>query len=212
MAVENTQYPAQLEIDYPAKLNRVTTFFRVILAIPIFIILSLLAGTGLGWYADDNGQGLVQTGSVLSGLLLATGLMIVFRQAYPRWWFDFNLELNKFSIRVGAYLLLLTDRYPSTVDEQSVHLTLQYPDAKKDLNRWLPLVKWLLAFPHYIVLFVLSVAVGFTTIVAWFAILFTGNYPKSLFDFAVGVSRWSLRVSAYSQLLITDKYPPFSLK
>jgi len=212
MAVENTQYPAQLEIDYPAKLNRVTTFFRVILAVPVFIILSLLAGTGLGWYADDNGQGLVQTGSVLGGLLLATGLMIVFRQAYPRWWFDFNLELNKFSIRVGAYLLLLTDRYPSTVDEQSVHLMLQYPDAKKDLNRWLPLVKWLLAFPHYIVLFVLAIAVGFTTIVAWFAILFTGNYPKSLFDFAVGVNRWSLRVSAYSQLLITDKYPPFSLK
>jgi hypothetical protein len=212
MAVENTQYPAQLEIDYPAKLNRVTTFFRVILAIPVFIILSLLAGTGLGWYADDNGQGLVQTGSVLGGLLLATGLMILFRQAYPRWWFDFNLELNKFSIRVGAYLLLLTDRYPSTVDEQSVHLTLEYPDAKKDLNRWLPLVKWLLAFPHYIVLIVLGVAVGFTTIVAWFAILFTGNYPKSLFDFAVGVNRWSLRVSAYSQLLITDKYPPFSLK
>jgi hypothetical protein len=212
MAVENIQYPAQLEIDYPAKLNRVTTFFRVILAIPVFIILSLLAGTGLGWYADDNGQGLVQTGSVLGGLLLATGLMILFRQAYPRWWFDFNLELNKFSMRVGAYLLLLTDRYPSTIDEQSVHLTLQYPDAKKNLNRWLPLVKWLLAFPHYIVLIVLGVAVGFTTIVAWFAILFTGNYPRSLFNFAVGVNRWSLRVSAYSQLLITDKYPPFSLK
>jgi hypothetical protein len=138
-------------------------------------------------------------------------LMIVFRQRYPRWWFDFALELARFSARVGAYFVLLTDQYPSTVEEQSVHLHIDYPDVERDLNRWLPLVKWLLAIPHYLVLFVLSVAGLFAVVVAWFAILFTGSYPQGLFDFVVGVGRWWLRVQAYAFLLVTDRYPPFSL-
>jgi hypothetical protein len=138
--------------------------------------------------------------------------MILFRQRYPRWWFNFNLELNRFTTRVGAYLFLLTDVYPSTEDEQSVHLDLKFPDVKEDLNRWLPLVKWLLAIPHYFVLFVLVLAAFVATIIAWFAILLTGTYPKSLFEFVVSVGRWGLRVSAYAFLLTTDIYPPFSLK
>jgi hypothetical protein len=138
--------------------------------------------------------------------------MILFRQRYPRWWFDFNLELNRFYTRVEAYLLFLTDTYPSTVDKQSVHLNIEYPNVKKDLKRWMPLVKWFLAIPHYVVLLILSVGAIFATILAWFAILFTGRYPKDLFDFVVGVNRWSLRVSAYAFLLVTDQYPPFSLK
>ncbi len=144
-------------------------------------------------------------------LFLATMLMLVFRQKYPRWWFDWNIALTKFSTRVGAYLALLRDEYPSTDEEQAVHIEIPYPDAKKDLNRWLPLVKWLLAIPHYIVLFFLGIAAIFVVIIAWFAILFTGRYPKGLFDFVVGVMRWSLRVDAYAILLTTDEYPPFTL-
>jgi hypothetical protein len=138
-------------------------------------------------------------------------LMLVFKQKYPRWWFDWNIALTRFGTRVGAYLALLRDEYPSTDEDQAVHIEIPYPDAKKDLNRWLPLVKWFLAIPHYIVLFFLGIAAIFVVIVAWFAILFTGRYPKGLFDFVVGVMRWSLRVSAYAALLTTDEYPPFTL-
>jgi hypothetical protein len=150
-------------------------------------------------------------GGIAAGLVAATVLMIVFRQRYPRWWFDFALELNRFSTRIGAYVGLLTDQYPSTVEHQSVHLEFDYPDAERDLNRWLPLVKWFLAIPHYIVLFFLSVGAVVAVVIAWFAILFTGNYPRGLFDYVVGVARWSLRVQAYAFLLVTDRYPPFAL-
>jgi hypothetical protein len=152
------------------------------------------------------------SGGISGGLFLATLLMIVFRQRYPRWWFDFAVELTRFSTRVWAYLALLTDQYPSTVEEQSVHLQIDYPElVERDLNRWLPLVKWLLAIPHYIVLIALSLAAFFAVVIAWFAILITGRYPQGLFDFVVGVGRWWLRVQAYATLLVTDRYPPFSL-
>jgi hypothetical protein len=192
-------YAARLEIDYPAKLERLTTCFRVIWIIPIVIVLCLLTATG--------------SGETVGGLFfVATMLMVVFRQRYPRWWFDFARELVRFEARVLAYLALLTDRYPSTVDEQSVHLEIDYPDAERDLNRWLPLVKWLLAIPHYIVLAMLAIGAIFVVVIAWFAILFTGRYPQALFDYVVGVGRWGLRVQAYAFLLVTDQYPPFSLK
>ena len=148
----------------------------------------------------------------MSGLAAATALMIIFRQRYPRWWFDFSRELTRFGYRVCAYLFLLTDQYPSTVEEQAVHLEIDYPDAANDLNRWMPLVKWFLAIPHYVVLAFLAIGVWFAGVVAWFAILFTGQYPRGLFDFVVGVGRWGLRVSAYASLLVTDRYPPFSLR
>ena len=213
-------YAARLEIDYPEKLDRLTTFFRIIWIIPIAIILSLISGAGETVtntiYLDQAGEVVKTTrntvGGLASGLSVATALMIIFRQRYPRWWFDFSRELTRFMSRVGAYFLLLTDEYPSTVEEQSVHLEIDYPDVKSDLNRWMPLVKWLLAIPHYIVLFFLAIAAFFVTIIAWFAILVTGQYPRSLFDFIVGVGRWSLRVDAYAVLLVTDHYPPFSLR
>jgi hypothetical protein len=183
-------YAARLEIDYPDKLSRLTTFFRLIMVIPIAIIGGLLS----------------------TGLSFATLLMIVFRVRYPRWWFDFARELARLNMRVGAYATLLTDRYPSTVEDQSVHLDIDYPDAEKDLNRWLPLVKWLLAIPHFVVLLVLWIVAFFAIVIAWFAILITGRYPKALFDYVVGLFRWTIRVTAYMSLLVTDQYPPFSLR
>jgi len=211
---QNAGYAASLEIDYPNRLDRFTTFFRVLFAIPIVIVIGALTAAGgeTMMNKETNQQVAASFGGIVLGLFMATALMIVFRERYPKWWFDFALELNRFSTRVTAYLLLLSDKYPSTVEKQSVHLELKYPDVKKDLNRYLPLVKWLLALPHYIVLIFLSLAMLLATLIAWFAILFTGRYPKSLFDFVVGVNRWNLRVSAYAMLLITDKYPPFSLK
>lgn len=206
-------YAARLEIDYPESLDRLTTFFRLIWAIPIVIILSLLTATGNETIATEAGEEIRRTGGgIVGGLFLATMLMIVFREAYPRWWFDFALELNRFGTRVGAYLALLTDRYPSTVEEQAVHLEIDYPDVRADLNRFLPLVKWFLALPHYLILLILIPVAVVAVIVAWFAILFTGRYPRGLFDFVVGVMRWSLRVGAYASLLVTDDYPPFSLR
>jgi hypothetical protein len=213
-------YPARLEVDYPEKSNRLTTFFRILWIIPIAIILSLVSGAGKTItntvFLNSAGQVIRTTqetaGGLVIGLVLATALMILFRQLYPRWWFDFSRELTRFEARVGAYATLLTDRYPSTVDAQSVHLEIDYPDVKTDLNRWYPLNKWLLAIPHYFVLFFLSIASFFAMIVAWFAILVTGRYPQTLFDFNVGVSRWWLRVGAYAFLLVTDRYPPFSLR
>ena len=151
------------------------------------------------------------TGGIATGLFLATMLMIVFREKYPHWWFDFAREFVRFGARVGAYLVLLTDQYPSTVDEQSVHLEIDYPEVEQDLNRFLPLVKWLLAIPHFIVLAVLAIGAFFAIFIAWFAVLFTGRYPRGLFDYVVGVGRWGLRVQAYAFLLVTDRYPPFSL-
>lgn len=207
----------RLDIDYPERLDRVTTFFRLIWAIPVVILLSVLSAN-----ANDTVTVVTETGETVSqvtgtgagitgALFVATMLMILFRQRYPRWWFDFARELTRFEARVGAYLALLTDRYPSTVEEQSVHLEIDYPDVPQDLNRWLPLVKWLLAIPHYIVLAVLVVVAIVVVVIAWFAILLTGRFPRGLFDYLVGVGRWSLRVQAYAFLLVTDRYPPFSL-
>ena len=217
MTTQSQAYPARLNIDYPEKLDRVSTLFRLIWAIPIFIIFGLLTATATDTVIviTDGGEVLsrvTRTGlGIVGGLFVATMLMIVVRQKYPRWWFDFALALSRFSNRVGAYLGLLTDRYPSTEADQSVHLDIDYPNVPRDLNRWMPLVKWLLAIPHYIVLAVLAVGAIVAIFIAWFAILITGRYPRPLFDYVVGVGRWALRVQAYTSLLITDRYPPFRL-
>jgi hypothetical protein len=204
-------YAARLEIDYPERLDRLTTFFRPFLVIPIGIVLGLLTATGASTTLDTGETVRTTGGGILGGLAVATALMIVFRQRYPRWWFDFAREFVRFAARVGAYLGLLTDTYPSTVEEQAVHLEIDYPDVERDLHRSLPLVKWLLAVPHYVVLALLVIVATFGVIVAWFAILLTGRYPKGIFDFVVGVGRWALRVQAYAFLLVTDRYPPFSM-
>ena len=217
MVTSSEPYAARLNIDYPEKLDRLTTFFRVIWAIPILIILSLLSAVASETVTviTETGETVSEVtrngGGIAAGLWIATMLMILFRERYPRWWFDFARELTRFEARVGGYMALLTDRYPSTEDEQSVHLEIDYPDVKQDLNRWLPLVKWLLAIPHYIILLVLFLVAIVAVVIAWVAILFIGRYPRGIFDFVVGIGRWSLRVQAYAFLLVTDRYPPFSL-
>ena len=203
-------YPVKLSVDYPDReMDRITTLFRIFAIIPIAIILGLISGASQSW----EGQEGVRYQYAAGGLIVAaTVLMIVFRQKYPRWWFDWNVGLINFSTRVSAYLALLRDEYPSTDEEQAVHITIPYPNVKEELNRWLPLVKWFLAIPHYIVLAFLAIGVIVAVIIAWFAILINGRYPKSLFDYVVGVMRWGLRVSAYAAILVTDIYPPFSLE
>jgi len=199
-------YPVQFDVDFPTRpLDRLTTAFRILVAIPIVILLSVITN---GVVQGDHHTGSITLAAGIVFLPLV--LMLVFRQKYPRWWFDWNLNLLRFSNRVTAYLALLDDRYPSTDEEQAVHLDFPYPDARK-LNRWLPLVKWLLALPHYVVLFFLWIASLVAVIVAWFAILFTGRYPRDLFRFVVGVLRWTNRVNGYAFALVTDQYPPFSL-
>ena len=209
--MEPNAYPVTLSVDYPDRpLNRLTSFFRIIVAIPILIVLGTVAGGSWQSSSSDNNTGTVMAG--VGGLLfLGPLLMILFRRKYPRWWFDWNLELQRFGNRVVIYLALMDDRYPSTDDHQSVHLDYGYPNAAVDLNRWLPLVKWLLAIPHYIVLFFLEIGAVFAVLFAWFAILFTGHYPRGLFSYVEGVVRWHNRVMGYTLVLITDAYPPFRL-
>jgi hypothetical protein len=204
------EYPLSFSVEYPDRaLNRLTTAFRVIVAIPILIVAASIGGDSRGY--AGGGHGLTIAGGTAGLLFLPPFLMILFRQKYPRWWFDWNLELLRFSNRIGVYLALMDDRYPSTDEHQGVALDYPYPDAKQDLNRWLPLVKWLLAIPHYIVLFFLWLAALVSVVIAWFAILFTGRYPRGLFDFVLGVFRWTNRVAAYAFILVTDEYPPFRL-
>jgi len=208
--MEQQGYPVTVSIDYPDRaLNRLTSFFRIFVAIPILIVSGAVSG---GTWEMSAGDQRTTTLAGAGGLLfLGPLLMILFRQKYPRWWFDWNLELQRFGTRVGAFLALMDDRYPSTDDHQSVHLDYPYPDAERDLNRWLPLVKWLLAIPHYIVLFFLDIGAVIAVIIAWFAILFTGRYPRGLFDFVEGVIRWNNRVLGYAFVRVTDEYPPFRL-
>ncbi|MHB8085056.1 MAG: DUF4389 domain-containing protein [Dehalococcoidia bacterium] len=202
-------YPVNLTIDYPdRKLNRLTSFFRIFTVIPIMIVLLALLG---GSFHYTNEQPVPVWAAGIGFLFLPVLLMLLFRKKYPKWWYDWNFNLTGFCYRVDAYFYLLTDVYPSTDEEQSVHLELPYPDAATELNRWLPLVKWFLAIPHIIVLIFLGLAALVVTIIAWFAILFTGRYPRDMFDFVVNVIRWGFRVSAYAIILTTDKYPPFRL-
>jgi len=208
MVMVQDPYPVQFSVDYPDRpLNRLTTFFRIFTVIPIAIVLGTVSGGTWGSYEGRNY--VVGAGGLL---VLGPLLMILCRLKYPRWWFDWNLELQRFSNRVGIYLALMDDTYPSTDEHQSVRLDYRYPDVPAELNRFLPLVKWLLAIPHYIVLAFLHIGAVVAVIVAWFAILFTGRYPRGIFDYVEGVIRWNNRVVGYAFVLITDRYPPFRLR
>ncbi len=206
---EPPSYPVTFSVDYPDRpLNRVTTFFRLFVAIPILIVLGSVAGGTWQWSYDQGEAAAAGAGGLL---FFGPLLLIVFRQKYPRWWFGWNLELQRFANRVACYLALMDDHYPSTDEHQSVRLDYRYPDVPTELNRWLPLVKWLLAIPHYIVLFFLHIGLIVAVVIAWFTVLFTGRYPRGLFDFVEGVIRWQNRVAGYAFTLVTDTYPPFRL-
>ena len=193
-AMDNTggaaPYPVQYSVEYPESSSRLKALFRIILVIPIAVIYILVSGI--------NGA-----------LFPAVLLMLLFRKKYPRWWFDVNLEVERFTARCGAYLFLLRDEYPSTDEQQAVRLDIEYPDAQNDLNRWLPLIKWLLALPHWIIIWILSYVFMIVAVISWIAIIITGKHPRGLFDFLVGYGQWVYRVIAYSILLTTDRYPPF---
>jgi Domain of unknown function (DUF4389) len=203
-------YPLTFAVDYPDRnLDRLSTALRIFWIIPIAILAATLEGGGFS--GQGGSEGVRYVGGGIGVLFVPVLLMILFRKKYPRWWYDWNLQLARFSNRIGVYLALMDDHYPSTDEEQAVHLDFPYPDVEHDLGRGMPLIKWLLAIPHYIVLFFLWIGVLVSAIIAWFAILFTGRYPRSLFHFIEGVLRWHNRVTAYVLLLITDRYPPFSL-
>src|SRR4051812_23808357 len=203
-----SSYPVQLDVDYPDRpLNRLTSAFRIFVAIPILVVLGAVSGTTYGW-----GQGHLEAAAGAGGMLvLGPLLMILFRRKYPRWWFDWNLELQRFTNRVVVYVALMDDRYPATDEEQSVHLEYVFPDASRDLNRWLPLVKWFLAIPHFICLIFLWRAARAGVVVGWFSVLFTGRCPRGMFALVEGVLRWGQRVIAYAALMVADEYPPFRL-
>jgi hypothetical protein len=209
----NDAHPVQFWVEYPERsLDRLTSALRIFTIIPIAIVLGTIGGFGGAW-GQPTGEDAQTVAIGGAGLLfLPPLLMILFREKYPRWWYDWNLELLRFSNRVGIYLALMDDRYPSTDDRQAVHLDFPHPDPRRDLNRWLPLVKWFLAIPHYVVLFFLYIGAVVAVIVAWFAILFTGRYPRALFDYVEGVIRWHKRVVGYAWILVTDRYPPFRLR
>jgi hypothetical protein len=207
------EQPVSFSVEYPDRpLNRLTTAFRIFTVIPIAILLGAISGYQTGYSGGGGGEASTIAIGGTGLLFIPPLLMLLFRQKYPRWWFDWNVELLRFTNRVGVYFGLLTDRYPSTDEQQSLRLDVRYPDVPNDLNRWFPIAKWFMAIPHYIVLTFLGLAALACVVVAWFAILFTGRYPRGLFDFVVGVGRWTLRVAAYAVLLTTDRYPPFSLK
>jgi Domain of unknown function (DUF4389) len=205
-------YPVRFDVEYPDHdLDRLTSFFRIFMVIPIMIVVGAIVGYSTGYTGPGDGS----VNIVISGvglLFLPALLLILFRGRYPRWWFDWNLQLLRFLNRVAVYSLLMDDRYPSTEDQQAVGLDFPYPNVEADLSRGMPLVKWLLAIPHYIVLFFLHIGVVVAAVIAWFAILFTGRYPRALFDYIEGVLRWHNRVIGYAFVLITDDYPPFRLR
>jgi Domain of unknown function (DUF4389) len=208
MVTVQEPYPVQFSVDYPDRpLNKMTTFFRIFTVIPIAIVLGAVSGQT--WVSSEGRYYVAGAGGLL---IIGPLLMILFRLKYPRWWFDWNVELQRFSNRVVIYLALMDDTYPSTDEHQSVHLDFRYPDVPAELNRYLPLVKWLLAIPHYIVLIFLDIGAIVLVIVAWFAILFTGRYPREIFSYVEGVIRWNNRVLGYAVILITDRYPPFQLR
>lgn len=194
MTSDINPYPVRYDVEYPeGKRNRLTTLFRFILILPAVLIAGLVTAAA-------------------GALSLATLLLILFRRKYPRAWFDWQVEMTRLSARVAAYAGYLRDEYPATDDQQAVTLDFDYPDAGVDLRRGMPLIKWLLVLPHFVILAVLVTAQFVVSIIAWLVIIFAGFYPRGMFNFSVGVNRWSERVNAYAFMLTTDRYPPFSLR
>jgi hypothetical protein len=185
-------YPVRFDVQYPEQLSRWLIFVKWILAIPHFLILYAL--------------------NAVAGICVLIGFFaILFTRQFPRGLWDFVVNTRRWNENNSAYIALMRDEYPPFSWEPGVYPVTLEVDYPEEMNRWLPLVKWLLAIPHLIVLSVLYIAAIVVIIIAWFAILFTGQFPRGMFDFVVGVMRWNNRVYAYFYLL-RDEYPPFSLK
>ena len=185
-------YPVRYDVEYPEELSRWLIFVKWLLAIPHFMILWAL--------------------SIAAGVMgFIAFFAILFTKRYPRGLFDFVVNFNRWSLNVDAYTGLLRDEYPPFSWEPGQYAVTYEVDYPEQLNRWLPLIKWPLAIPHIIVLLFLFIGAFVAWVIAWFAILFTKRFPRGLFDFVVGVTRWQYRVDAYTGLL-RDEYPPFSLK
>jgi hypothetical protein len=205
-------YPVRFNVEYPDReLDRLSTFFRIFMLIPIVIVIATITGFSTSYEGADDTATTIAIGGI-GVLFIPTLLLILFREKYPRWWYDWNLNLQRFAARIGVYAALMDDSYPSTDEEQAVRLEYPYPDVSNDLGRGMPLVKWFLAIPHYIVLAILFIGMIFVVIAAWFAILFTGRYPRGLFEYVEGFMRWHNRVVGYAFTLVTDRYPPFRLR
>jgi len=197
----SNQIETQIDVSLTER-NRLTAFFRLILVVPAFIFISSFAPTAS--FSDDGS-------AILAGLLaLPAALAIVVRQVYPSYVLAFNEAVLSLQTRVDAYLLLLSDQYPSIEENDVVSVTFPEVDAKQ-LNRWLPLVKWLLALPLYLVGIVYFIYAALLTLLGWFSILFTGNYPEVCAEGVVGTIAYWNRVAGYAFLLVTDEYPTFSL-
>ena len=192
MAAQPQGYPLRYDVEYPEELSRWLIFVKWLLAIPHFLILYVL-------------------GAVVSVITFIAFFAILFTKKYPRGLFDFVVNVNRWNANVLGYYGLLRDDYPPFSWEPGQYPVTYEVDYPEELNRWLPLIKWLLAFPHFIILLVLYIVAAVAWFIAWFAILFTRRFPRGLFEFIVGVLRWQYRVSAYTNLL-RDEYPPFSLR
>ena len=195
------QIETQIDVSLTER-NRLTAFFRIILVVPMAIFLASFAPTDLS--ADGSNYWAV------GFLVLPTALAIVFRRIYPSYLLVFNEALLSLQTRVDAYILLLTDEYPSIEENDIVSVTFPSVDAKQ-LNQWLPLVKWFLAIPLYIVGLFYIIYAALLTIFAWLTVIFTGNYPEKCAEGVVGTIAYWNRVAGYALLLVTDEYPTFSL-
>ncbi len=197
----SNQIETQIDVSLTER-NRLTAFFRIILVVPALVFLASFSPTSA--FSEDNL-------GIYAGLLaLPAALAIVVRQVYPSYVLAFNEALLSLQTRVDAYLLLLTDEYPSIEENDLVSVTFPEVDAKQ-LNRWLPLVKWLLALPLYFVGIVYVIYAALLTLFGWFSILFTGNYPEVCAEGVVGTIAYWNRVAGYALLMVTDEYPTFSL-
>ena len=197
----SNQIETQIDVSLTER-NRLTALFRIILVVPAFIFVSSFAPATA---VSDDAFG------IFAGLLaLPAALAIVVRQVYPSFVLAFNEALLSLQTRVDAYLLLLTDEYPSIEENDLVSVTFPEVDAKQ-LNRFLPLIKWLLALPLYLVGILYIIYAALLTLLGWFSILFTGNYPEVCAEGVVGTIAYWNRVVGYAFLLVTDEYPTFSL-
>jgi hypothetical protein len=204
-------YPVRLWMEYPERLSRLSTFFRLLLAIPVFIFVALLSGGSVDaqqWDPDQTQNTGVAASSVIGGVLLAIWITILLRRNIPRWLFDFYVAVQRFSYRALAYFALLIDKYPAFEGNWYLQYWVDYPERP---SRWKVLFwKLITSIPHFFILIFLSIAAAIVVFIAWFAILFTAKFPRGMHDFVVGVLRWYARVHAYFASL-TDAFPPFSL-